>query len=173
MRLSGWRLSALAALILATSAQAAEIRLGITDHDTGIFGNRKEQGFNVNGEVLFNDLGWIGPAWPVRPHAGVSINSRGDTSLAYGGLTVQRKLGSGFFLELGAGAAVHTGELKTSDPDRKELGSRVLIHASASAGIDISDHASVSVYLAHASNAGLADRNEGINMVGVRVGYRF
>jgi hypothetical protein len=76
------------------------------------------------------------------------------------------------FVEAGAGIALHNGELETVDPDRKELGGRILFHLSASAGIMVTDIVSVSAFVDHVSNANLTDKNEGYETVGIRVGIR-
>ncbi|HSV28059.1 MAG TPA: acyloxyacyl hydrolase, partial [Candidatus Omnitrophota bacterium] len=76
-------------LAFATPAQAGidEIRLGLLDHDVGVFGGEHESGYDVNGEVLFESPGFLAPIWAPRPHVGVYVNTTGDTSQAYAGLT--------------------------------------------------------------------------------------
>lgn len=151
----------------------SELRVGVLAHDTGVFGHRKESGVDINAELYFQDLQWLGGGWEVRPSIGVSINSEGNTSQAYAGMNVGGPIIGPLFVEFGAGAAVHNGETETTLPDRKELGSEVLFHLSGSIGVRISDKATLSAYLEHVSNAGLADRNEGLNNAGARIGFRF
>lgn len=167
-----------AALIQAAGAANAdgaisELRIGALAHDTGVFGHRKESGVDVNAELYFQDLRWLGGSWETRPSIGMSINSEGNTSQMYAGLNIGRSILGPLFMEFGAGAAVHNGETETTSPDRKELGSQLLFHLSGSLGIRISDSVTLSAYLEHISNAGLADRNEGLNNAGARIGFRF
>lgn len=151
----------------------SEVRFGILAHDTGVFGHGKETGVDINAEVYFQDLKWLGGGWETRPSIGASINSEGDTSQVYADLNVGGPIIGTVFVEFGAGAAVHDGETETTLPDRKELGSQVLFHLSGSLGVRVSDTATLSAYLEHISNAGLADRNEGLNNAGARLGFRF
>lgn len=68
---------------------------------------------------------------------------------------------------------MHNGELRSLDPEEKSLGSRVLFRLGAEIGVDVTERINVSVVYDHASNANLADANEGLNNAGVRVGWRF
>jgi lipid A 3-O-deacylase len=79
---------------------------------------------------------------------------------------------SGIFSGFGLGAAVHDGPLDER-PNRKALGKRVLFHIPAEIGWRLDRHNSLSLYFEHVSNAGLADRNHGMDNIGVRYGYRF
>jgi hypothetical protein len=151
----------------------SELRVGVLAHDTGVFGHRKESGVDINAELYFQDLQWLGGGWQTRPSIGISINSDEYTNLAYAGLNVGGPIVGPVFVEFGAGVAVHDGETETTLLDRKELGSHVLFHLSGSLGLQISDKATLSAYLEHVSNAGLADRNEGLNNAGARIGFRF
>ena len=79
----------------------------------------------------------------------------------------------GLFLSLGLGPAFNNGKIATSQPDRKSLGSQVLFHPSVEFGYRFNRRYSVSLYYEHSSNAGLAQENEGLNNVGLRVGLAF
>jgi lipid A 3-O-deacylase len=166
-----------------------EVKLGVLYHDIGIFGDSFEEGVDINVEVLFNSPNWLydadNPDWlnrllNPRPHLGASINTDGDTSQIYFGVTWQQNLfvdlarpDDGVFVAFGAGGAVHDGKLDTDDPDRKSLGSRVLFHLSAEIGYRFTQHLSASVYAEHSSNADLAKRNEGYDNLGLRLGIAF
>lgn len=151
----------------------SELRLGVLAHDQGVFVATKEEGLDINGEIYFRDLGWFDGGWEVRPSLGVSVNLKGDTSQAYTGITIGGPIAGPLFIEGAVGAAVHDGDLDTSTTDRKELGCRVLFHLAASAGVMLSEHTSLSLYLDHASNANLCDHNEGLETAGGRIGFRF
>ncbi len=150
----------------------SEARIGVSIHDSGGFSGRKEEGIDVNTEVLFHDLGWF-PRVKIRPHVGASINTKGDTSAIYAGLTASFYVWRGLFLEVSGGAAAHNGKHHTTDPNRKELGCTVLFRESFSAGYEVTRRSSVAVYLDHISNANICSKNEGMETLGVRYGYRF
>jgi hypothetical protein len=109
----------------------------------------------------------------VRPAAGASVNTAGDTSRAYIDARWELATPSGIFLGLGLGAAVHDGLLDPTDPGRKALGSRVLFHIPIELGLRLDARNSISVYFEHISNGFLAHSNEGLDSIGVRYGYRF
>jgi len=160
----------------------SEVRVGVLNHDVGIFGSSKENGVDINAEILFRRLGNKSAAerkkfipWFLspRPHLGTSVNSQGDTSIFYAGLTWDVDLGQKFFFNTSFGGAVHDGEKTSLRPDKKELGCRVLFRGSASLGYNLTRHVNISAMFEHASNAGLCNNNEGLNNAGVRLGYRF
>ena len=68
---------------------------------------------------------------------------------------------------------MHNGELRSFDPEEKSLGSRVLFRLGAELGVDVTERISLSAIYEHASNANLAEENEGLNNAGIRVGWRF
>ncbi len=112
-----------------------------------------------------------------RPTLGASINTAGDTSFLYTGLTWGGFVWKGLFIEGFFGLATHDGQLNSHDPephDRRQLGSRVLFREAIEIGYRFLDNHSVSIMLDHVSNAGLlADRNQGNDDVGLRYGYKF
>jgi len=77
------------------------------------------------------------------------------------------------FVEFALGGAIHDGKHETTDPDRKELGGRVLVHAAVSVGVMLTDTVSLSLYLDHMSNAGIEERDEGLETAGLCVGFKF
>ncbi len=178
---------AVLALGLSENAQAqepiiSEVRFGLLSHDVAFFGESKEEGADINAEILFRRLGkksaeerrklipWL---LSPRPHIGASINARGDTNLFYAGLTWDVDLGHSFFADASFGGVVHDGEKSSLRIDKKELGCRALFRGSASVGRDVTSHINVSVMLEHASNGGLCSHNEGLNNAGIRLGYKF
>lgn len=151
-----------------------EVSIGLLDHDTdGLWsGFSREDGVDFNGEVLFAPVAEV-IGGRLHPALGVSINSGGDTSKVYAGLRYRYETEGGVFFGLGLGAAVHDGETKAVARDKKALGSRVLFHNVAEAGYRFTDHYAASIYFDHVSNASLADENEGLDTLGLRLGYRF
>jgi lipid A 3-O-deacylase len=153
----------------------SELRIGGVVHDVpGLWSgfSYERRTIDVNIEALLStSLPVLGGA--VRPALGATINTRGDTSHLYADARWQIELPAGFFLGLGAGAAIHDGHLGPDSQYRKALGSRVLFHFPAEFGYRLDAHHSLSVYFEHTSNANLADLNEGLDRLGVRYGYRF
>lgn len=169
--------TALAALLalFAPPAMAGvdELRLGLSAHDISFLGHGKEDGIDGNAEVLFDSPAFLDVLWAPRPHVGLSVNSVGDTSQLYAGLTWSVTPFERVFIEFSLGGAVHDGTLSSSSPSDKQLGSRALFRESLSLGFRIDERNSVSVMFDHESNAGLAEHNAGLNNLGVRWGYRF
>ena len=172
---------AMALVCLAAGARADEgesegsygvetIALGVLHHDAGVFGNGKESGVDFNFELRLDKLtgAFWGSLLNPQPHIGVSVNSEGDTSQAYFGLSWLFDFGAGFFGGGSLGGAVHDGETDTSTPYRKSLGSEVLFRESIEVGFRFASRHSLSLMLDHISNAGLADENEGLDNVGIR-----
>ena len=152
----------------------SEIRVGALRHDAGIFTAQEEDsGIDANIEFLFASPEFLTPVWSPRPHLGATGNFGGETSQAYLGLTWDIDLFSGIFIEFSFGAAAHNGDLDTGNPYRKNLGCRWLFRESGSLGYRISEHHNITLMLDHLSNAYLCDRNDGIDTLGLRWGYRF
>ena len=126
-----------------------------------------------NFEVLFTSPSWLKWIWAPRPHVGLSVNSSGDTSQAYLGLTWEWRFWRNWFFDFSLGGSVHDGKKTTNRVDRKELGCRVLFRESLDLGYIFAEKHSVSAFLDHISNANICDANEGLETVGIRYGYRF
>ena len=103
----------------------------------------------------------------------MSINTQGDTSKLYGGILWELERKSRLFVDLGVGIAVHGGELDTNQEDKKSLGSRVLLRIPFEIGYLITEHYEISILFDHVSNVYLAHPNEGLDTLGLRIGYRF
>lgn len=172
----------MAALTLAAAASGApaedllrELKIGGLYHDPGDLwsGFRREpQSLDINVEALFGPH--ISLLWgAIRPAIGATINTRGATSKAYADARWEIESPTGIFFGLGLGAAIHNGDLAPIDPARKALGSRVLFHIPAELGYRWDGHNSLSIYFEHMSNAYTQDYNEGLDVIGVRYGYRF
>ena len=146
-------------LLCVTTAQAQDIRMGILAHDVApLWGNERiEGGMDVNVEAIFGK-------GIVRPSIGVAVNSHGDTSRAYSGVVI----GAGYrsvFADISCGLAAVVGA-------KRSLGSVVLFRIAAEIGYRWGVH-SISLMLDHVSNAGLAEHNAGLDVLGLRYGYRF
>ena len=182
---------ALAALLLVAPICAEaqvpivdEIKIGALAHDFAFFTHHVETGTDINLEVLFIPPDLLGLIGSPRPHIGADINTSGNTSDGYFGLTwglplLPRLLGApaGVFLNGSLGGAVQDGLTGTQTtvppPGRKLLGSTLLIRESAELGYQITPVLSVSAFIDHISNANLAPRNAGLTNAGARLGVRF
>jgi len=153
----------------------SELRLGLLAHDIDAVSFNREKGWDVNAEVLFHslDIGLIRIIGSPFPHIGATLNTQGDTSKVYAGLTWRWPLPEKFFIEAMLGGAIHNGRLDLETEDRKALGSRVLFRLGAGVGYQISEHVNISLIFDHISNAYLKEENEGLDTLGIRVGYRF
>ncbi len=151
----------------------SEVRLGFLVHDQGVASHNKEGGYDGNFEVLFTSPDFLDLIWAPRPHFGGSVNSQGDTSQVYLGLTWEWEFLKGAFFDFSFGGAYHTGEKTTDDRDKKELGCSVLFRESIDLGYRFAGHHGVSLFLDHISNAKLCSENEGLENFGLRYGYTF
>jgi lipid A 3-O-deacylase len=152
-----------------------EFKIGVLWHDVpGLWSGFQAEpnSADINIEALLSpSVAFLGGT--IRPAIGGSISTVGATSDAYIDARWQYETPSGIFFGLGLGAAVHDGQLKLEDWDRKALGSRVLFHIPLELGLRLDDRNSVSVYFEHTSNANLATPNEGLDAIGLRYGRRF
>jgi len=151
----------------------SEVRGGVYAHDVNFWSFNRESGTDVNGEVLFVSPDFLESIMAPRPHLGATVNTSGNTSIAYGGLTWEWDLPANFFIDANLGGAVHNGKLNTNDKNRKSLGSRALFRLGAALGYNLTEKVNLSLQFEHVSNAYLADPNEGMDNVGLRLGYRF
>ena len=151
-----------------------EVKIGVLQHDTdGLWsGFKRESGLDVNAEFIFTpqmDL-WGGT---VRPALGASVNTVGDTSKAYAVARWETDLWDNSFVALGLGGAIHNGHTKLTRVDRKGLGSKVLLYFPIELGYRFSEQHNISLFFDHVSNAWLASPNEGMDTLGIRLGYKF
>jgi lipid A 3-O-deacylase len=189
------RIVALAALGVAVSlaiaptraaAQAKfvdEVKIGVLAHDIGFLTHHVEGGADLNLELLFPSPDLLAIIGSPRPHIGADINTAGNTSDGYFGLTWGWTLlpslfgGGAVFTNGSLGGAVQDGftgtKTSVAPPGRKLLGSQVLFRESAELGYQITPIVSISAILDHISNANLAPRNAGITSAGARLGFKF
>ena len=150
-----------------------EVRVGVLIHDEGPFSRNKEDGIDTNFELLFTSPNFLGLIRSPRPHLGATINSSGNTSQAYLGMTWEWDFWREFFFNFSVGGVAHTGEKDTSDLDKKSLGCSILFRESLNVGYRVSGPHSIMFHFDHISNAKLCSTNEGLETFGIRYGYRF
>jgi lipid A 3-O-deacylase len=151
----------------------SEVRIGALVHDIGPFSSNEEGGMDGNFEVLFQSPGLLDIIWAPRPHIGLSVNSEGDTSQVYAGLSWEWSFWGHWFAGFSLGGSVHDGKLTTNRIDRKELGCRLLFRESIEIGYRFGGKHSISGFLDHISNARICEKNEGLETTGIRYGYKF
>ena len=153
-------------------AAISEFRGGILAHDTVPTLTHKEPGADINLEVLFHSPDFLGVIGSPRPHLGFTVNTGGDTSQLYAGLTWEWDFWRNMFASLALGGAIHDGDIDVRSNDKKELGCRMLFRAAVELGYRFRQRHGISLYIDHMSNGGICDQNEGLVLLGVRYGYR-
>jgi lipid A 3-O-deacylase len=151
-----------------------EVRLGLYDHNTDLFGTRHETDSpDVNAEVLFKSPSWLAWAYAPRINLGANINTDDGTSIAYTGLTWTYNFAEAWFVEGSFGGAIHNGETDKQTASKLDLGCRVMFHENASLGYRVTANSSLMLTVDHMSNASLCSSNPGLTDVGVRYGFTF
>lgn len=167
--------AAVAAVLLASPAAAQEVFAGAYVHgvDTPFTLRTEESGADLQAGYRFapqESLAFIGSP---EPYLIASVNTRGDTGFAGGGLGW--KLGQGtVYLRPALGVVIHDGPSERYSPidgKRTDLGSRVLFAPEIALGARLSQRLSVEASWVHISHARLFNRqqNPGIDMMGVRL----
>src|SRR5260370_13683206 len=64
-----------------------EVKIGVLAHDVGFLGHHVEGGADLNLELLFPSPDMLAIIGSPRPHIGADINTPGNTSTGYFGLT--------------------------------------------------------------------------------------
>jgi lipid A 3-O-deacylase len=167
------------------SAQAiSEVRVGVLDHDTGLVGSSKEDGFDVGVEILSQPIDALAFIGAPRVVGGLQLNSEGYTNQLYAGLLAQRDFADGvftqndaFFIEGLVAIAYHDGKIDVrstpEDAEWKSHGSEFLFRTGFGVGYRFNDTWSLTATFAHISNANFEEPNQGSNDVGLRLGMRF
>lgn len=157
-----------------------EVKTGVLDHDIGFLTHHVEHGVDVNLEMLFTPPDLLSVIGSPRPHIGADINTDGNTSDPYAGLTwgisvIQNLFhpGDSVFLTGSLGGAYQDGYIDNAPPERKKLGSPILFRESAELGYQVTPTISIAAILDHISNANLAPHNGGITSAGARLGFKF
>lgn len=197
--MSGWRWLCAAVAVPLTLAAAgtaqaqnitySEFKFGVLYHDPKILAG-KEHGADLNPEFIWQSpvtdamIADI-PAWArlvlqPRPTIGAAINTAGDTDQAYVGVTWSWFLlknivnpDDGIALAFFFGPGFNDGKLGPPPPGREALGSHVLFREAVDLGYQINQTWEISAYIDHISNGGLAQYNQSLNNLGLRLGYRF
>lgn len=155
-----------------------EVKLGVLSHGAGFFSSGSNDGVDFNFEYQFESPRLLDFLGSPRPHLGASLTTSGDdVHRFYGGLSWNYLFADDFFVSGHAGAAIHTAdnlrEPASGDPNGRYLGCRVLFRLAAGLGYRISDHVDVELFMDHFSNANLCGSNDGLESMGIRLGYSY
>ena len=168
-------LAALASALMTGPAAAQEAFVGAYVHgvDTPFTLRTEESGADLQAGYRFapqESLAFIGSP---EPYLIASVNTRGDTSFAGGGLGWT--LGTGaVYVRPALGVVIHDGPSERYSPvdgKRTDLGSRVLFAPEIAVGTRLSQRLSIEASWVHISHARLFNRqqNPGIDMMGLRL----
>jgi lipid A 3-O-deacylase len=109
-----------------------------------------------------------------RPELGTMLSLSGHESIIHAGLNWHVPVGTTpFYLEAGLGLGITDGYLDNAPPGYHNLGCRALLHWEYGVGYNIDDRWTVTAEWQHVSSTGLCTPNEGLNDLGVTVGYKF
>jgi hypothetical protein len=160
-----------------------EVRFGVFDHDSGIIGSHKEDGVDYALEVLTGPLIKTRLLGAPRLVLGGAINSAGQTDQAYLGIDGQWTLARALFsrrdaiyFEATIGGGWNDGKIDVIgtplEADWKSHGSHFLIRSGASLGYRFGTRWAMAFAFNHISNSGLAHKNEGMNDIGLLLGFK-
>lgn len=154
-----------------------ELRLGIFLHNAEDFDDdNDESGIDINVELLLGRPNfqfrnsYLQHFLTPRPHIGGQVNTEGDTSQFYFGVTWDVDLTEDLFFETSFGGAVHDGPL--DEAGVRSFGCSLNFRESASLGYRVTENWSALLTIEHMSNADICDRNGGLTNVGGRLGYK-
>jgi lipid A 3-O-deacylase len=157
-----------------------EVKAGLLAHDVGFLGDHTERGFDVDLEMLFTSPDLLAILGSPRPHIGADINTAGDTSDVFAGLTWGISLiqnlfrpGDAIYLTGSLGGAYQDGYIDNAPDKRKKMGSPILFRESAELGYQVTPTISIGALVDHISNANLGQHNAGITSAGARLGFKF
>ena len=149
----------------------SEARIGASLHDIGAFSGSDEGGIDVDLELLFGSPAFLSYIGAPRPHIGGKINTSGDTSLGYFGLTWDWLAQGWFIVEAALGGAVHTGDL--NEDTEKDLGCRLLFRGAVGVGAQFAERHRVLVTFDSANNLGICSDFQSLDGLGIRYGFLF
>lgn len=191
MRSRGLGLAAFGAgLALSAPAQALDsVHLGVMAHNVCIQNcdsAGREDGPNIELQASWDSPEFLGFLFSPRPYALASVNVAGDTSFFGGGLEWRWAFADGWSLDPGLGYVVHDGATELPYPagtpeaaafteENVLLGSEDLWRLSIGVTRDLPGPWEAQFMVLHVSHGQIlgSGRNQGLDQVGVRLGYKF
>ena len=166
-----------------------EARFGVMQHNICVQDCNnadKEDGPNINGELVFKSPDFLSIIWSPRPYIMGSGNTAGQTSFGAVGLVWNWDFAENWSLEAGEGYAIHDGTLESPFPqgdprgdafteENVLLGSRDLFRTSFALNYSFNESWGGQVLYEHLSHGQIlgSGRNQGMDNLGVRVIYAF
>lgn len=173
----------------ATAGLVEEARIGVMQHNICITDCKnadKEDGPNINAELVFASPDFLSWAFSPRPYVMASINTAGNTSFGGAGLQWAFNITDRLSFEPGLGYVLHNGE--TSNPfangtpeaavfaeENLLLGSDDLFRTSLAMHWQFSEKWGAEVLYEHLSHGQILGdgRNQGVDNIGLRLSYTF
>ncbi|WP_138513815.1 acyloxyacyl hydrolase [Maricaulis alexandrii] len=177
--------SCLSATAMADDDRGFEFRLGATAHDLS---DHVEDGPNITADILFPSPDFLAIIWSPRPYVYGSFNTNGLTNFGAAGLAWNWEFAEGWNLEIREGLSYNDGVVDIDpnsppgDPTRIRLattralmGNEILFHTALGLDYDLTETWSVGAYYEHISHGQIlaSGRNQALDNVGIRFGYRF
>lgn len=173
----------------AAHAEVTELQVGLYQHNARVLTaktSNKEDGPVLDMQVNFSSPHILNWAFAPEPYVVAAANLSGDTSHAGVGLEWNFPLSQKWAFRPGLGYVIHNGEIDDPyppgtaqslqfDQEHVLLGSRDLFRVSFGLTRQLSENWSVQgswVHLSHGQIIGHG-RNQGLDELGVRLGYRF
>ena len=188
-RLMTLALSAVGLPGIASADLVDEVRVGVIQHNicvTDCKNADKEDGPNIHGEVVFESPDFLSILASPEPYLIASVNTAGNTSFGGFGVNWDFEIADGWAIEPGLGYVIHNGETANPFPNGSPeaaafasenvlLGSEDLFRTSLSLTRDLNTNWRVQLHYEHLSHGQILGdgRNQGMDSVGVRLGYRF
>ncbi|MGJ3230932.1 MAG: outer membrane protein [Oceanicaulis sp.] len=161
-----------------------ELRVAVVAHDVV---DHAEDGPQIGLEALFKSPDFLEPIFSPRPYVYASISTQGYTDLFAAGLNWTGRPTDRWSIEGAFGLSYNDGvsdvvDLDPGDPVRIEtartralLGSEWLFHSRLGTDYALTERWAVGVYYEHFSHGQILGdgRNQALDEVGVRLGYRF
>jgi lipid A 3-O-deacylase len=174
----------------AANAQLVEeARIGVVQHNICVLdcdNADKEDGPNINGELVFKSPDVLSIVWSPRPYVMASYNTAGNTNFGGVGLQWDFEFGDGWAIEPGIGYVFHDGANSSPFPqgdprgdafteENVLFGSDDLFRTSLAVSKDLGDRWGVQLMYEHLSHGQILGngRNQGLDNIGVRAIYRF
>jgi lipid A 3-O-deacylase len=165
--------SGIAFLMFADAASAKELRAGYMQTRGGPEQGAAALSLEWRNTPLWTFSGFAG-APEIGLGAGAVISAAGKTSFAFADAGVRLRLDERLFVEAAFGLAYNDGEHgRRAPPGRATLGCAWAFREAAAVGYAVRPDLSVILGLEHISNAHVCDRNRGLTLIGLKVGYRF
>jgi lipid A 3-O-deacylase len=176
---------------LPAQAQISELRGAIMAHnvETNVSKNAgKEDGPDVQVEVLWSSPKWLKFAFSPRPGVVASLNTQGETSFAGVGLDWRFPIGKNFTIDPYLGYVIHNGDpldnpYAPADSARRAkfnaeelaLGSRDLFRLGVAVGYRHNETWTSYLVYEHLSHGHMlgGSKNQGLDNVGIRLGKSF